>query len=250
MQIIRELGLWMWSVISAWYGWVGASATAGMIGFGQGMRWWDSPSKKVYIRLILAGFVMSVFQSWVREHRKGVALTNDLDKLTWPDDRPKLSFHHWGKVEPQFLSPDARDNPFQLAQHGFYLSNDGGVALDIKVSNFPIDSDPPLLAVGGTTPRIESEGNGFAAVWIQDEVPLSKYALDVAMGKGFAKGRSDLTSVLTAHDNTYEVPISVTYRDFNNNWYITHCTFRLICDVWHANRLEFGAPTQERFTTL
>ena len=64
MELIRDFGKWMIAVVRAWYGWVGASATVGLVGFGQGMGWWESPGKRVYISLLVVGFVSSMFQAW------------------------------------------------------------------------------------------------------------------------------------------------------------------------------------------
>jgi hypothetical protein len=243
MRIVREIGLWMWAVISAWYGWVGASATAGMIGFGQGMKWWESPSKSAYIAIIVSGFVISVFQAWVLEHRSADVLANKVEELTWPDNRPMLSFDHWGRIEPKFLAPDSQNNPSLLAQYGFYVKNDGGVALEVAIQQFRITSE--LLAVAGKTPRVEAHSDGFVPVWIDNEVPLSMWCLDIALEKEFNQRRPDLASVLK--DDSYLLPISVTYRDFNNNWYITYADLRYVCDLWYPNRIEFTAPRQERF---
>jgi hypothetical protein len=68
MKLISEFGAWVWSVFSAWYGWVGASATAGLVGFGQGMGWWGSPGKRTYIALLIIGFLVSVFVAWRRQY--------------------------------------------------------------------------------------------------------------------------------------------------------------------------------------
>ena len=74
MTWIRELAEWIWAVIKAWYGWVGASATVGLVSFGQGMGWWRSPGRHVYVGLLAAGFIWSVFTAWVKEHRDKLAL--------------------------------------------------------------------------------------------------------------------------------------------------------------------------------
>ena len=240
---MREIRLWMSAVISAWYGWVGASATAGMISFGQSMKWWQSP-KSAYIAIIVTGFIISVFQAWVLEHRRANVLAKKAEELTWPNDRPKISFDHWGRIEPKFLATGSQNNPLLLAQYGFYLKNDGGVALEVAVQQFRITHE--LLAVAGNTPRVEAHNEGFVAVWIDNEVPLSMWGLDIALEKGFNQRRPDLASVLKG--DTYLLPISVTYRDFNNNWYITRADLRYVCDLWYPNRIEFTAPRQERFT--
>jgi len=68
VKVASEFGAWVWAVLSAWYGWVGGSATAGLFGLGQSLGWW-TPNPRAYKWLIGAGFVVSMFQAWVREHR-------------------------------------------------------------------------------------------------------------------------------------------------------------------------------------
>jgi hypothetical protein len=72
MQLVGDFTRWLAAVISAWYGWVGASATAGLVGFGQGMGWWGSPGRQTYVALFVLGLVISVFQAWRKQYTTAV----------------------------------------------------------------------------------------------------------------------------------------------------------------------------------
>lgn len=69
MDLARDLTRWTSAVFKAWYGWVGASATAGVVGFGQGMGWWESPGRQTYFALLVAGLLVSLFEAWRKEHQ-------------------------------------------------------------------------------------------------------------------------------------------------------------------------------------
>jgi hypothetical protein len=94
MRLLRDLATWAASVLRAWYGWVGASATVGIVGFGQGMGWWGTPPKSVYVWLLVTGIMISMFQAWRKEHVKVEDATNEKAALEskYFDQRPQLSF--------------------------------------------------------------------------------------------------------------------------------------------------------------
>jgi hypothetical protein len=76
MSIFVDVREWIIAVIKAWYGWVGASATAGFLGVGQNLGWW-SPTGHTYWWLIGCGFVVSMFQAWRGEHTRAGGRTPD-----------------------------------------------------------------------------------------------------------------------------------------------------------------------------
>lgn len=78
MELFTHLRHWLVAVFSAWYGWVGASATVGIVGFGQGMDWWTAPPKAVYISLLVFGLSISMFQAWRKEHCEVTATHNQM----------------------------------------------------------------------------------------------------------------------------------------------------------------------------
>src|SRR5438445_1857798 len=67
MQILADVQDWIVAVSSAYHGWLGGSAVAGVLGLGAGLGCWH-PRPKPYYGLIGFGLLVSVFQSWRKEH--------------------------------------------------------------------------------------------------------------------------------------------------------------------------------------
>jgi hypothetical protein len=177
--------------------------------------------------------------------RARVELINANDKiefLTWPDNRPILSFHAWGMIQLQFLPPGSKDQSLQ-AQYGFYFANDGGAALDIEVEDFQITK--LLIAVGGKVSRIEEGEEGFVPVWIKDEVPLSRWALDIALEKAWEEKVNE--NVIDPWSRQpLECTVSVIYRDHNKLWYRSVANLKYFAGSLYQDHIEFGPITQER----
>jgi hypothetical protein len=96
--------------------------------------------------------------------------------------------------------------------------------------------------IGGSIPRIEGSDQAFVPVWIKDEVPLSRWALDVALEKAWEK-KVSLKEILEGQ--ALDVPISAIYRDYNDLWYRSSA-MKFSFDPWYDNRIEFSAVQQER----
>jgi len=92
MKLLKNLLNWVMAVGRAWYGWVGASATVGIVGFGQGMGWWSAPSKSVYVALLIAGLTISMFQAWRTERINADQAHDEARRMEnkYFDERPKL----------------------------------------------------------------------------------------------------------------------------------------------------------------
>lgn len=164
-----------------------------------------------------------------------------IEALIWPADRPQISFHAWAERQLQFMPPGTND-PVLLAQKGFYLANDGGAALEITVENFRLNKE--LVVLGGTIPRIEGKTEGFVPVWIKDEVPLSKWELEIALERAW-KHKVDCGEIGTT-DDRLQVPVSVVYRDYNQLWYRTRAQILFTHRLLGPNWVQFSASTQER----
>jgi hypothetical protein len=72
------------------------------------------------------------------EYAKNSKLNEQIAALTFPADRPQLSFHAWGHRESNFMPLGSTDGAL-MAQHGFYFANDGGAALEVTVEEFEIN---------------------------------------------------------------------------------------------------------------
>jgi hypothetical protein len=144
MKLLADITKWLGAVIGAWYGWVGASATAGIVGFGQGMGWWGSPGKRIYFGLLVVGSVVSAFQAWRKEYSG--RLVEQERRLAWEtrfnNEEPRIMFG--------LLAPMNWNNLDILGEFVFTVTNYGKrPALYVKIEplkspseNFTIDFGP------------------------------------------------------------------------------------------------------------
>jgi hypothetical protein len=149
---------------------------------------------------------------------------------------PQLCFVRWGEIPG--THPEARLKPqwFQAGgalQSGFYLANDGGAAHEITVESFEIDSS--VLAQSKPLARIKERGEGFALVWLEGSD--DNWDLLGAMAKA-----SDAKYGGSMYRPDFSVPVNVTYRDAENNWYRSSAKLTYIRS---QGRLEFGASAHE-----
>ena len=105
---------------------------------------------------------VSSYGVWSQERKARNVAEKQKEELEWPPDRPKISFTRWGQVE--------NESGARVSQHGFYLANDGGAALEVNVERFSIDQT--LSASGATVARIEGGKQGFAPIWLENEPNL------------------------------------------------------------------------------
>jgi hypothetical protein len=176
----------------------------------------------------------SFFKAWNDQVEIAIRAGTEKAELEWPADRPKLSFVAWGLVTPDHLPPDY--SPAMASQTGFYLSNDGSVALDVRVHDF---------LVGGTRAksknvRIEAKSVGFAMVWLECPSPIFKWRLDQQLAQ---------TAIDSANNHTipyggeFRVHLRVTYRDFGNLGYASEAD---LVFHRHLGRIEFSSPIQTK----
>ena len=100
MKLLTAFARWIAAVVSTWYGWVGASATAGLVGFGQGLGWWESPGKRTYVVLLVIGFIISVFGAW---HKQYMIAEEALGKVY--DGRPIIVLEILGQPSASKTNP-------------------------------------------------------------------------------------------------------------------------------------------------
>lgn len=163
--------------------------------------------------------------------------------LTWPPDRPQISFHSWGQMQPQFAPPFVNDLNSYMFQNGFYLSNDGGPALEIEIEDFQIGASHS--AFGRTISRIGSKAQGFMPILIRDAMPMSRYALNVALVQA-REAKININEL--AWSSPLTIPLCVAYRDFGNVRYRTHCELHFVHKPGQIDgqSITFTAPRQER----
>jgi hypothetical protein len=119
MALLREIGTWLRDVFLAWYGWVGGSATAGIIGFGPEVGWWAPPPKQMYVGLLVLGLLISLFQAWRREFRRA----KEIEQKHF-DEQPRFSIRPVNFVDGAEDWYQQRDGNGTMVQ--FVLQHYGG----------------------------------------------------------------------------------------------------------------------------
>jgi hypothetical protein len=222
----------VWNFVrSVWEHW-GVVVTGPIVSVLLGVWSWTGHSVPswIYWPICLGGLFVAFFKAWKDQVNLVEKLQAEKAKLEWPEDRPKLSFLRWGRAKDE--------SGFTTFEHGFYLANDGGAALDVFVERFEIDAT--MAASSQAVARIEGGTEGFVLVWIENESPLTKWGLDEALKK---VAEEKIDHMQLHYGQLLEVPLSVVYRDFNEIGYRTRTTMRYL----HTNgRIDFTAPHQEK----
>lgn len=117
MKLLIDIRKWLVAVLSAWYGWFGASATVGIVSVGHEMQWWPAPTKKAYLVLMLIGLVISLFLAWRTEHIRAEEATAKLH-----DGRPIIML----EVFRQPVQTKSSDEELRWIAPSFTLFNCGG----------------------------------------------------------------------------------------------------------------------------
>jgi hypothetical protein len=197
--------------------------------------------KGLFAALAIVCALVSSYGVWSQERKARILLEKRVQELEFPPDRPKLSFKSWGQVRPEFLSTGAKTS--SLLQHGFYLANDGGAALEVTVKEFSVGS---RFAYGSTIARIEGGAVGFSPIMIKNEL-MGRHALDIALGIAWAE---KVNSNEVQYVDPLVILVSVDYRDFNDVWYRT--SSELVSHYRPGTTegwIEFTAPKQESLGT-
>jgi len=186
MKLMGDIVRWAGAVVSAWYGWVGASATVGLVGFGQSMNWWESPGKRFYIVLLIVGFVISVFGGWRKQYRVAeeakakvydgrpiivleVNAQPSIAKLDGPPeskyDAPEFGLHNGGQRTARFVTI----KPFESTLGNYHIRFQTVVSLEPgqhRYINFAVDDSPTETDKGELAWRfLHDNPDGSVFVW-------------------------------------------------------------------------------------
>jgi hypothetical protein len=183
---------------------------------------------------ILCGLV-SAYGVWAAERKARINLEKRIDELEWPSNRPRISFLEWGNVELQYLPTN--HHPAMVGQKGFYLSNDGDVALEVRIDAFLIGD---TRATSKIIPRIEGHSRGFALIWLASPSPI--FTFELAQQLNIA-AEAEINAHRMPVNGEYRIHVRATYRDFGNVWYSSEADLS-----FHRRwlRIEFGPVTQKQ----
>jgi hypothetical protein len=98
MDILKDFWDWVVAVLEIWYYWLPGSAIAALISYAQNMKWWN-PGPRVYIGVLILGFIFSIFAAWRKErveNRDGPQVFMEWDSgQSWRQDL--IRFRNFGK---------------------------------------------------------------------------------------------------------------------------------------------------------
>ena len=137
----------------------------------------------------------------------------ETEALRWPADHPFIRFLSWSQ------------SPHDYRQHGFTLQNHGGMCAEIRVNDFKVG---PKIWTAEIIPGLDKSKTSFVPVWQLDGNQFDKFELVPPMVREAKNGPS------------FSVPISLVYRDIENNWYTGTAALRW---VQGTVGLEFGPTT-------
>lgn len=224
---VRRIGRYFFAIAHHWGSLVTGGTLIGLLGI------WQSTGHFVgiwvYWGIAIGALLMASFKAWDEQLANVETLSNKNKKLEWPSNRPQISFLKWGQVE--------RESGAAIFQHGFYLENHGGPALEVKVERFEVADGQ--WADSKAIPTIGHDSIGFAPVWLENVSPIVRFSLDVALEAAVEKQIKD-GRLQWAED--YCIKVSAVYRDFNHVWYKSKTKLRYLAK---QNRITFDAVTQE-----
>jgi hypothetical protein len=170
----------------------------------------------------------------------------EVDKLTWPEDRPQIFFESWGEIphdlpHARFFEVSEYRKEREYFERGIYLLNRGGDAHEVDV--VPIDLTAGVKTNSSFVARVDRDSTGFAIIRI--DVQNSVRFMDVPEVWDLPKVMSIIEDRLNAsrvEQSALTAEVGARYRDSNGAWYLSWCTMRYRKDL---NRILFG-PTQQR----
>jgi hypothetical protein len=148
---------------------------------------------------------------------KNATLQDRITNQTWPDKRPQLTIDRWGNKEAGGIS---------RPEMGFYLTNHGEAALEVKMENFTLGA---YKCISNTIASIEAKQKELLIVERED-CSTGKRETWLLSETLRAAGRSQFL-------------VEIRYRDFNNNWYRSTAMLKVLT---HFGGLEIGPTTQEK----
>ena len=160
--------------------------------------------------------------------QKEVELQAEIDRLSWPEDRPILVFDSWGEVPHN--DPRARFHEVteyrkerEYWERGVFIQNRGkGDAYEVEV--FPIELTDNVKTQQAYVARIDKESKGFAFISMDqhNNVRFSDdyevWELPKIMGQ-----IEDKLNAIRVEQRSLVVEIGARYRDANGAWYLSYC---------------------------
>jgi hypothetical protein len=177
----------------------------------------------------------------------------EVDRLSWPDNRPILVFDSWGEVPHD--DPRARFHEVteyrkerEYFERGIFIKNRGGDAHEISV--FPIELTTGVKTHGTYIARIDRESTGFAFISM-DYAHNVKFSDDVETWElpKIMRQIEDRLNATRVEQLPLVIEVGARYRDANGAWYMSWCNVQYRREntilFHHANQKSFGTEKPE-----
>ena len=194
-----------------------------------------------------AGLYSQLFSAYLKENE----LTEEIERLTWPENRPVLIFDSWGEVphenpRAQFHEVSQYRKEREYWQRGiFVLNHGGGDAHEVEV--FPIELTEGVKTRQSYTARIDKDSTGFAFISIdhQNSVRFSDDMETWELPKIMRQIEEKLNAA-RVEQRPLVVEVGARYRDANGAWYMAWCLieYNRYQDkilFHHTNHAKFGS---------
>lgn len=182
-------------------------------------------------------------------------LQAEIDRLSWPEDRPILVFDSWGEVphddpRARFLEVSEYRKEREYWERGVFIQNRGkGDAYEVEV--FPIELADSVKTRQAYVARIDKESKGFAFISM-DQQNNVKFSDDCEVWE-LPKVMRQIEEKLNAarvEQRALVVEIGGRYRGANGAWYMSYCwmEYRREQDkiiFHHMNHGKFGSQKPE-----
>lgn len=181
-------------------------------------------------------------------------LKAEIDKLSWPENRPILIFDHWGEVphdDPRVSFHEVTEyrKEREYWQRGIFILNRGGDAHEIEI--FPIDLTKGVRTRSSYIARIDAGATGFAFISMDYQKNVSFKGDDDVWDLPKIMGAiEDKLNAATVAQQRLVIEVGARYRDANEAWYLSWCMMEYRRDqnniiFHHANHRKFGSQKPE-----
>jgi hypothetical protein len=181
-------------------------------------------------------------------------LKAEIDKLSWPENRPTLIFDRWGEVPHD----DPRASFHEVSQfyhdrryyeRGIFILNRGGDAHEIDI--LPIELTEGVQTRSSYLARIDAGSTGFAFISMDYQKNVRFKGDDDVWDFPKTMGViEDKLNAVTVAQGRLAVEVGARYRDANGAWYLSWCTIEYRREqnqivFRHTNHRKFGSKKPE-----
>lgn len=181
-------------------------------------------------------------------------LNAEIERLSWPDNRPILIFVSWGEAphddpRARFHEVSEYQKEREYFERGIFMLNRGGDAHEIEV--FPIELTKGVNTSRSHVARIDGNSKGFAFINI-DVHNNVRYSDDVEFWNlpKVMRAIEDRLNAARVEQTPLAAEVIARYRDANGAWYMSGCFIeyrraqgKII--FGHTNQCKFGSKKPE-----